>query len=89
MELAESLQGEHTRSITNNNTGRCLIAVPKKGRLAEQCQELLKKIDVQYVRKSRLDIAICTNMNIALLFLPAADIALYVGEGRVDLGITG
>lgn len=29
------------------------------------------------------------NLNIALIFLPAADIPTFVGEGRVDLGITG
>lgn len=31
----------------------------------------------------------CTNMPIALIFLPAADIPLFVGEGNCDLGITG
>lgn len=75
--------------LVDGMSGRCLIGIPKKGRLYEKCIELLKKIDVQYVRKNRLDIALSTNMNICLLFLPAADIALYVGEGRVDLGITG
>ena len=30
-----------------------------------------------------------TNMPITLVFLPASDIAQYVGEGNVDLGITG
>lgn len=29
------------------------------------------------------------NLPIALVFLPAADIPTFVGEGRVDLGITG
>jgi ATP phosphoribosyltransferase len=29
------------------------------------------------------------NLDIALVFLPAADIPTFVGEGRVDLGITG
>ena len=29
------------------------------------------------------------NLPIALIFLPAADIPTFVGEGRVDLGITG
>ncbi len=28
-------------------------------------------------------------MPITLIFLPAADIAQYVGDGNVDLGITG
>ena len=29
------------------------------------------------------------NLEIALIFLPAADIPTFVGQGRVDLGITG
>mgnify|MGYP001067423410 CR=1 FL=1 len=29
------------------------------------------------------------NLPIALIFLPAADIPTFVGEGRIDLGITG
>ena len=29
------------------------------------------------------------NHDLALIFLPAADIPTFVGEGRVDLGITG
>ncbi|KAL9016341.1 MAG: hypothetical protein Q9180_008806, partial [Flavoplaca navasiana] len=35
------------------------------------------------------DIALVKNHLIALVFLPAADIPTFVGEGRVDLGITG
>lgn len=36
-----------------------------------------------------MDIALVKNLPIALIFLPAADIPTFVGEGRVDLGITG
>ena len=36
-----------------------------------------------------MDIALVKNHEIALVFLPAADIPTFVGEGRVDLGITG
>jgi len=75
--------------LVEGMSGRCLFAIPKKGRLYERCIHLLKKIDVHYQRNNRLDIALCTNMNLALLFLPAADIARYVGEGKVDIGITG
>ncbi len=37
----------------------------------------------------RLDIATCTELPITLVFLPTHDIASYVGEGNLDLGITG
>lgn len=45
--------------------------------------------DIQFRRSNRLDIALSTNLPIALIFLPAADIPVFVGEGNCDLGITG
>ena len=68
---------------------RLLFAVPKKGRLHEQCLDLLSGSDIQFHRHNRLDIALVKNLPLALIFLPAADIPTFVGEGRVDLGITG
>ncbi|KAF1982376.1 ATP phosphoribosyltransferas-like protein [Aulographum hederae CBS 113979] len=68
---------------------RLLFAVPKKGRLHQACLDLLQGSDIQFHRHSRLDIALVKNHQIALVFLPAADIPTFVGEGRVDLGITG
>lgn len=50
---------------------------------------LLEGADIQFRRESRLDIALVKNLPIALVFLPAADIPTFVGEGRVSLGITG
>ncbi|GAA5808001.1 hypothetical protein MFLAVUS_001383 [Mucor flavus] len=68
---------------------RLLFAVPKKGRLYEQCISLLSGSDIHFNRRSRQDIALSTNLPIALIFLPAADIPKYVAEGNVDLGISG
>jgi ATP phosphoribosyltransferase len=68
---------------------RLLFAIPKKGRLNEQCMALLKGADIKFTRKNRLDIALCINLPIALVFLNASDIAKYVAQGNVDLGITG
>ena len=50
---------------------------------------LLEGADIQFSRENSLDIALVKNLPIALVFLPAADIPTFVGEGRVDLGITG
>ncbi|KAK3945290.1 hypothetical protein QBC46DRAFT_433572 [Diplogelasinospora grovesii] len=69
--------------------GRLLFAVPKKGRLLQASLNLLEGADIQFKRENRLDIALVKNLPIALVFLPAADIPTFVGEGRVDLGITG
>ncbi|CAO3591160.1 unnamed protein product [Absidia cylindrospora] len=68
---------------------RLLFAVPKKGRLYEQCMQLLQGSDIHFNRRSRQDIALSTNLPVALIFLPAADIPKYVAEGNVNLGITG
>jgi ATP phosphoribosyltransferase len=60
-----------------------------EGRLLQPALKLLEGADIQFRRESRLDIALVKNLPIALVFLPAADIPTFVGEGRVSLGITG
>ena len=75
--------------LVNHLSDRLLFAVPKKGRLQQATLDLLSGSDIQFKRESRLDIALVKNLPIALIFLPAADIPTFVGEGRVDLGITG
>merc|ERR1711907_94842 len=66
-----------------------IFAVPKKGRLYDHVLKLLSGIGIHYRRKARLDIAHSSNMRISMVFLPAKDIATFVAEGNVDLGITG
>lgn len=75
--------------LVNHLEGRLLFAVPKKGRLNQAALNLLEGADIQFRREHRLDIALVKNLPIALIFLPAADIPTFVGQGRVDLGITG
>lgn len=71
-----------------------------EGRLHEACLDLLLgagtygastllKVDIQFHRHNRLDIALVKNHPLALIFLPAADIPRFVAEGNVHLGITG
>lgn len=60
-----------------------------EGRLQQPTLDLLAGSDIQFRRETRSDIALVKNHDIALVFLPAADIPTFVGEGRVDLGITG
>lgn len=66
-----------------------ILAIPKKGRLNEKCIKLLQGAGLEYTRPDRVDVAVCDNLPIVLVFLPASDIAKFVGEGNVDLGITG
>jgi ATP phosphoribosyltransferase len=60
-----------------------------EGRLLQAALNLLEGADIQFRRENRLDIALVKNLPIALVFLPAADIPTFVGEGRVSIGITG
>ncbi|CAM9929196.1 unnamed protein product [Scytosiphon promiscuus] len=66
-----------------------VMGVPKKGRLYERCMKLLAGAGMDHHRPERVDIAHCSDLPVTLVFLPAHDIAMYVGEGNVDLGITG
>lgn len=75
--------------LVNHLTDRLLFAIPKKGRLYQNCVEILNGSDIKFRRSQRLDIALSTNLPVALIFLPAADIPTFVGEGKCDLGITG
>lgn len=76
-------------NLVGSLNDRLLFAVPKKGRLNQAATELLAGSDIQFHRHNRLDIALVKNLPLALVFLPASDIPTFVGEGRVDLGITG
>jgi ATP phosphoribosyltransferase len=67
----------------------CKFAIPKKGRLYDKVVEVLKGAGIEFRREARLDVALCVGLPITLVFLPAADIAKFVGEGNVDIGITG
>ena len=69
--------------------GNCKFAIPKKGRLYDKCEEMLKGAGIEFRREPRLDVALCVGLPITLVFLPAADIAKFVGQGDVDIGITG
>lgn len=66
-----------------------LFAVPKKGRIHEDVMKILKGSGFDAKRPDRLDVAMCKDLPIKLVFLPAADIPSYVMEGNVDIGISG
>ena len=50
---------------------------------------MLKGAGISFRREPRLDVALAVDLPITLVFLPASDIPKYVGEGDVDIGITG
>merc|ERR1712113_796323 len=51
--------------------------------------KILKGAGFDFKRPERLDVAMCKNVPIKIVFLPAADIPSYVMEGSVDIGISG
>ncbi|MBM3669384.1 MAG: ATP phosphoribosyltransferase, partial [Actinobacteria bacterium] len=65
------------------------VAVPNKGQLAEPARAMLQ--EAGYLRGAGLrDLNIQDPENdVEFFFLRPRDIALYVGEGTLDLGITG
>lgn len=66
-----------------------LFAIPKKGRLHAEVMNLLKGAGLEANRPDRLDVAMCKELPVKLVFLPASDIPMYVMDGNVDLGISG
>ena len=52
-----------------------LFAIPKKGRIHDNCLKFLEGAGIEYHRPQRLDVAHCTSLPITLVFLPASDIA--------------
>ncbi len=63
-----------------------------KGRLVEDCIEILKKIDINfsdYSKKSRKLIFEDDKNEIELVFVKSSDVPVYVEKGAVDIGIVG
>jgi len=74
-------------SRSQDNT--ILLAVPKKGRLHTQVMEILVGAGLDAKKPERVDVAMCKELPIKLVFLPAPDIPQYVMEGDIDVGISG
>lgn len=65
------------------------IAVPNKGALSEGAVEILKEAGYR-CRRSGRELTVTDDVNeIEFIFLRPRDIAVYVGNGVLDLGITG
>lgn len=65
------------------------IAVPNKGSLADASAEMLREAGYRQ-RHDRRDLVMSDPANgVEFFYLRPRDIAVYVGEGTLDLGITG
>jgi ATP phosphoribosyltransferase len=65
------------------------LAVPNKGALTEAAQIMLKEAGYRPRRDSKELVVVDPENSIELFFLRPRDIAVYVGEGTLDAGITG
>lgn len=65
------------------------IAIPNKGALSEDAVQLLKEAGYKCSRYGRELIVHDAVNDVDFIFLRPRDIAVYVGNGIVDLGITG
>ncbi|GIH94715.1 ATP phosphoribosyltransferase [Planobispora siamensis] len=65
------------------------IAVPNKGALSEGAQTILKEAGYRPRRDSKELVVVDPENSCELFFLRPKDIAVYVGEGTLDAGITG
>ena len=73
----------------NDFSGNLKLAVPNKGSLSEEAVSLLKRAGYRCTRSGRELVIRDTANKIDFVFLRPRDIALYVGNGIIDLGITG
>ncbi|MDD9206159.1 ATP phosphoribosyltransferase, partial [Georgenia sp. 10Sc9-8] len=65
------------------------IAVPNKGSLSEPASQLLVEAGYRQRRDSRELVLPDPDNEVEFFFLRPRDIAVYVGSGTVDVGITG
>ncbi|MDK1473331.1 ATP phosphoribosyltransferase [Streptomyces sp. 549] len=65
------------------------IAVPNKGSLSEPASAMLHEAGYRQ-RKDRRELVLVDSVNdVEFFFLRPRDIAVYVGSGKLDIGITG
>ena len=65
------------------------IAVPNKGSLAEPASQMLREAGYRQRRDGRELVLVDEANDVEFFFLRPCDIAVYVGSGTVDAGITG
>jgi ATP phosphoribosyltransferase len=65
------------------------IAVPNKGSLSGPAAEMLHEAGYRQRKDSKELVLVDSDNNVEFFFLRPRDIAIYVGSGRLDVGVTG
>lgn len=72
-----------------SRAGVLRVAVPNKGALSESAAEILSEAGYRRRTDSKDLTVVDPANNVEFFFLRPKDIAIYVGSGQLDLGITG
>ena len=76
-------------SSTNGDIPLLRIAIPNKGSLSTAASEILREAGYRQRTDSKELTLLDTANGVEFFYLRPRDIALYVGEGTLDVGITG
>jgi ATP phosphoribosyltransferase len=71
------------------NSNHIKLAIQKDGRLTEDTHSLLRTVGLHFESYKQRLFSICRNFPLDILYVRDDDIAEYVAEGVVDLGIVG
>ena len=77
------------RIPTVRTDGMLRVAVPNKGSLSESATTMLREAGYQVRTTSKRLVHRDVDAGIEFFYLRPRDIAIYVGRGIIDLGITG
>jgi len=76
-------------SISVTGAAALRIAIPNKGSLSEAAVEMLREAGYKTRRDSKELVVVDTDNDVEFFYLRPRDIAVYVGSGTVDAGVTG
>ena len=65
------------------------VAMPNKGALAESSAQIMREAGYRVRRESKELVVVDSEQHVELFYLRPRDIAVYVGRGHLDVGITG
>ena len=65
------------------------VAVPNKGALSEAASQILAEAGYRQRRSTKDLVLVDADNDVEFFYLRPRDIAVYVGEGTLDVGITG
>ncbi len=75
--------------VSATTTPPLRIAIPNKGSLSQSATEMLREAGYRQRSDAKQLTVLDTENNVEFFYLRPRDIALYVGEGTLDVGITG